>query len=106
MKRVALIVLAFLLWVTVTPGCTIWKSKPEEEYGRLAVTSEPSGAKVYLDGDYVGVTPLLIGGIVTGVPAGKHTILLQAPGYCDWEGTVYVIAGKTTTVEVILVPSE
>ena len=58
-----------------------------------------SGAKVYLDGKYVGITD---GGVITitDVPAGTHTIRAEKEGYNPAEVTINV--PETTTVTLKL----
>ncbi|MCI4463725.1 MAG: serine/threonine protein kinase [Caldisericum sp.] len=55
----------------------IASSYVEEKKCKLTVRSEPEGAEIYLDGEYIGVTPLED----TEVSFGKHKILLVSPGY-------------------------
>jgi hypothetical protein len=43
----------------------------------LQVNSEPSGAQVFVDGDYIGVAPLT----VPGVAVGEHYVTLKKLGY-------------------------
>jgi PEGA domain-containing protein len=55
----------------------------------VAVTSNPAGADIEVDGAFVGDTPSTI--IVT---SGDHTISLKKPGFAAWERTVKVSGGK------------
>lgn len=66
----------------------------QKELGSIHVTSNPSGAKVYLDGSYKGTTPLTIGDVSTG----NHTLTLKKNGYYDWERSYNVSAGETVDV--------
>ena len=45
--------------------------------GRLAVTSDPAGAAVTVDGHALGITPLA----AHAFPAGNHELTLDMPGY-------------------------
>jgi PKD repeat protein len=67
--------------------------------GSIIVTSSPSGANVYLDGQSSGKTPLTI----QNVNPGTHTILLTMQGYSDTSKTVEVTAGSQNQVSVDLV---
>lgn len=49
--------------------------------GELEVKSEPSGAKVYLDGKEVGESPILL----PGVSPGRHLIRIVKEGYEPYE---------------------
>ena len=66
----------------------------------LAVTSEPVGASVAIDGAAAGVTPL------AGVPVvpGEHTVRLEATGFRPEEERVTVPAGGTYTLDRALRP--
>ena len=55
----------------------------------VAVTSNPTGADIEVDGAFVGDTPSTI-----SVAAGDHTISLKKPGFALWERTVKVSGGK------------
>jgi tetratricopeptide (TPR) repeat protein len=53
---------------------------------KLQVDSEPIGAMVFLDGRYVGLTPLTI----DGVALGKHLLKLIKHGYKPWVNAIDV----------------
>ena len=55
----------------------------------VAVTSNPAGADIEVDGAFVGDTPSMI-----TITAGDHTISLKKPGFTPWERTVKVSGGK------------
>jgi hypothetical protein len=67
--------------------------------GSLSVSSSPSGAAVYLDGIYQGVTSTTIGNLVPG----SHSVRLTKAGYQDWTGSVSISAGSTTYLNPTLV---
>jgi len=56
--------------------------------GEIDISSDPSGAMVYLDDSYNGITPITI----SDVPEGYHTVKLTKPGYWDYCETLYVSA--------------
>jgi len=62
--------------------------------GQITVRSTPSGANIYVDNLYKGLTPLTL----VGIPNGGHTILLRLNGYQDWQSSVNVAAGSSTDV--------
>jgi len=62
-------------------------SKPPERYP-LRVVSEPPGARVYLDGFYLGRTPLES----PPVEGGKRVLRLELPGYEPLEAEVLLKA--------------
>jgi hypothetical protein len=55
----------------------------------VAVTSNPAGADIEVDGAFVGDTPSTV-----TITAGDHTISLKKPGFTPWERTVKVSGGK------------
>jgi hypothetical protein len=85
---------------TPTPQPTVTVTAvPTTEYGSLSVTTSPSGARVYVDGELKGITPATI----PGIAAGKHTLLVSHPGYIDLNTTVIISAGKTAEYTTSLV---
>jgi len=62
--------------------------------GSIHVTSTPTGAEVYLDGSYQGLTETAI----TGVSAGDHTLTLKKNGFQDYTTTVDVRSQTTSYV--------
>jgi hypothetical protein len=79
--------------VPATPGPS------PDTTGQVTVGSTPSGASVYLDSTYRGVTPM----VLTDVPAGSHTLVLRQNGYQDWTSAVAVTGGSYTAVSGTLV---
>jgi hypothetical protein len=68
--------------------------------GSLYVDSRPRGARVFVDGRAVGVTPLQLGGI----PVGARVIRLELPNHRSWTDSRRVVAGETTRVTGSLDP--
>ncbi len=62
--------------------------------GRLVVNSRPVGAKWYLDGEYRGVTP----GDVDGLVTGEHRVKLVLDSYKEKTVTVNLKAGGRETL--------
>lgn len=62
---------------------------PAAPNAEIAVTSNPSGADIELDGTFVGNTPSTI-----GVSAGDHTIDVHKNGYTTWERKLKITSGK------------
>ena len=67
--------------------------------GNLSIVSNPSGAKIYIDGDYKGITPQTI----SEIPSGDHTILLEKSGFKNLTDTVNIVAGKVVSKSPALV---
>ena len=72
------------------------------EMGSYDISSNPSGANIYIDDVYQGQTPK----IITGVSIGSHIIRLTKSGYQDWSGTSYLQRNQTITYDVTLTPEE
>jgi len=81
---------------TVGNNKTIHRTVTYFNTGSVFVSSEPSGASIYLDGEYKGTTPKTI----SDVSVGYHTIELNKEGYQSWSTSVYVTSGDTETVSV------
>ncbi len=82
-------------------------SKAEEIFssasrvGSLKISSNPSGAEVYLDNVYKGKTPLTL----TKLQPGAHTLVLKKSGYSELLQSVNIEAGNTTEVHASMKPS-
>lgn len=66
--------------------------------GALYVTTLPSGADVWLDGAYVGHSPLVLDALV----AGRHTVSLTKAGWTSQDLDVAIVAGSTALSSVQL----
>jgi len=70
--------------------------------GSLYVTTLPSGADVWIDGTYVGRSPLVLSGLATG----RHTVGLTKNGWNPLQLDVSVIAAQTTLSSTKLDPAK
>lgn len=68
--------------------------------GGLEVQSRPPGARVLLDGQELGATPLAL----ANVPLGTHHVVLELGGYARWEAEVEVGAEQPAGVTAELEP--
>ena len=64
----------------------------------LQIDSRPTGARVFVDGAPVGVTPVLLPTIATGA----HTVRIELAGYRSWSTSVSVTSGQRTRVAASL----
>jgi len=62
-------------------------------YGRLVISSTPSGASIYVNGAYVGYTPRTV-----YVRPYFPLVALAMPGYQTRQETIFVFGGQTKTV--------
>ena len=56
---------------------------------KLQISSEPSGADIEVDGNFVGNTPSSI-----ELPAGEHTVSIKKSGYKAWERKMRTTGGE------------
>ena len=68
--------------------------------GSISVNSVPSGASIYLDGNYMGTTPMIIESVI----ADSHNIILKLTGYQDLSQIVRVFTGNIANVSLSLIP--
>jgi len=88
-KALLLLLLVFLgLWGVLSVA---------QEEGTLIINSVPNGAAIILNGRYIGETPHTI-----LVPQGYHEVVLSKPGYQDWKRGLFVIDGRTRTINATL----
>jgi len=71
---------------------------PARFAGSLTVDSRPAGAKVFVDGQLAGTTPLSIG----DVRAGEHAIRIERDGYRRWSSSVRIVAAEQNKVTASL----
>jgi len=71
---------------TETKGST---APSEAAKGSVNVSSNPTGADVSVDGDFVGNSPAAL-----KLAPGKHTITVKLAGYKDWSREITVQAGS------------
>jgi hypothetical protein len=79
---------------TATAGTTV--EVPVTFPGSVYITSDPSGASIYLDDNLTssGMTP----GILTGLSSGSHTYTLKLSGFADVSGSFTIVSGETVDV--------
>lgn len=64
---------------------------------KVTVQSDPAGAEIYLDEQFVGSTPSIL-----AVAPGKHAFRVHATGRADWSRQVNVLAGSDLTLAATL----
>lgn len=74
----------------------------DDQFGTLGVTSTPSGAEVFIDGEQKGETPLFLDNVLTGA----HKVVVRKPGYELYSGTVLVASGQLMQVKARLVEEQ
>jgi hypothetical protein len=83
--------LVILVAIILAGGCT----KEAPQTGSLDITSTPAGleVQVILDGNFRGVTPILL----TNLSAGSHLVQLRSSGYAERVELVTIPAGQRMT---------
>ncbi|MCL5036548.1 MAG: PEGA domain-containing protein [Chloroflexi bacterium] len=89
MKR--FLIIALILGIMAIPASL----QAAGNVGSIYVTSDPAGAEVYMDGAFIGNTPLL-----SDVPAGKHNLSIGLSGYNTGYRTVTVTPGVNSRAHV------
>jgi len=70
--------------------------------GSIAITSIPSGAEVFIDGQLRGIAPA----IFPEVLPGNHPVTLSSRGYDDWSHIVSVGSGRMSAVNAELIAAK
>jgi hypothetical protein len=81
----------------VAPAPTI-ASNSRDYLGTLTVESEPAGAAVFINQQFVGQTPVTL----SDLHAGSRAVWVQSDGYQRWSAGVLVPADKETRLNVKL----
>jgi diacylglycerol kinase family enzyme len=65
---------------------------------QLTITSEPSGAEIEIDGEFIGNTPSTV-----TAKQGKVVVKVKKTGFQPWERTVTLSPGDKRTLNVEMV---
>ncbi len=86
--------------LSVKTGILLAKQyKFDLELGELAISTDPPGASITLDGQATGqITPFTF----SKLKDGPHEIELELPGYLPWSGEGSVSKGQTTRLSIAL----
>ncbi len=86
--------------VSVISGrTTVLKPTLVYYYGNLSVSSRPSGAAVYVNGESMGVTPKTL----LDLTPGKYNVTLTLPDHLNYSAAAIVYSGRTTALNPTLV---
>lgn len=75
---------------------------PNPLYGKLRVQSEPFGARIEVDGVYVGETPFTVRDLLVG----KHSVVVRLDGYRTESNDATVQEEATVDVNIPLTPED
>jgi hypothetical protein len=76
------------------PARTAGGAESQAFTGSVYVDSRPRGARVFIDGKAVGVTPLS----VPEIRIGSHVVRLELPDHRIWSSATRVVSGQTSRV--------
>ena len=79
-------------------GTTIRLAAPLPIYGRLDISSSPANADIYLDGQKVGTTPMMLPKCLIG----QHTVRISKAGHSDFAKTIVLAEGATEKISARL----
>ena len=101
MRRIphaAILIAAILVAILLAAGCM----KEAPQTGSLEVTSTPAGLEVQvtLDGNYQGVTPI----VLTNLSAGSHVLQIHSSDYIDQVKIITISAGQRMQVSAAYPP--
>ena len=88
-------------WVTDTLLFNVGSAPQAPVYGTLSISTTPSGAEAFVDGQFVGLTPVRF-----GTTAGSHEVRVQLSGHKGQVLTVNLRGGQTLPVDFALNPAE
>jgi len=79
---------------------SIWSAALAQDKGEISITTRPSGATVYLSGEFdlVANTPARLPMDVSG----RYKAKITRPGYETWKGELTFIPGSTNEIEIKL----
>jgi hypothetical protein len=98
MNKKLFIILPILLLLLFLSTFTV--NAQQLKSGALSINSNPKGARVYLDNNYKGETPLDLKNISTG----QYSLRMTLAGYEDWTSTIVVLPILTVRISADLVP--
>ncbi len=70
------------------------------------ITSSPTGADVYLNGEYKGKTRTLNSLKLFGLESGPYEIVIAYPGYQSYSQTFILVHNQVVRINAILSPDE
>lgn len=84
-------------WVTDTAVYYVGERPREAQYATLDVQTNPNGSDVFLDGDFIGVTPLRF-----SARPGRHDLEITRDGYRTVTRSFVTRPGETIRIEASL----
>jgi hypothetical protein len=85
-------------WTTDTALTYVGSRPSAPVFGNVGINSNPGGAEAYVDGQFVGYTP-----VTFGTRSGSHNVEVRLSGYDTYTTSVNVPGGQTVSVNAGLV---
>jgi hypothetical protein len=85
-------------WVTDTALMYVGSRPSVPAFGSVSINSNPGGAEAFVDGQFVGYTP-----VTYGTRSGSHNVEVRLDGYDTFSTSVNVPGGQTASVNAGLV---
>lgn len=98
MRRITSAVTLLCLFSWLVPSVL---AKDEPKFGAIEITSEPSAARVYIEGFLAGETPVKVDQVVPGT----YRLVIKGDSYDDFVQDVQVSAGRIKSVYTRLNPN-
>ena len=83
--------------VTLEQGKLTSVERNAEALVPVKISSEPGGAEIFLDGNFVSSTPAVI-----RLHAGTYRVAVKMSGYADWKREVKILPGAEVTLDARL----
>ncbi len=74
--------------------------QPVDNYGSIRATSSPSGAAIYLNGNYQGTAPVTI----NSLSPGTYSLRADLSGYISGYDSITVTSGQQSSVQFTMTP--
>jgi hypothetical protein len=68
--------------------------------GAMSISSNPAGTNIFVDNNFIGITPLT----ASDIAAGNHLVTFKMDGYQEYSTNALVTAGTTSSVSAALLP--
>lgn len=87
------------LTIVVEPAkSATYNLNPKPIYGEISVLSTPSGAKIFVDDNYRGTTPMVVAEVIIG----QHSVTIEKDGYNTTTKEVMVVEKQRSAVNITM----
>lgn len=103
--RMPILVLSVVIAIALASCTTQVESQPSVETeqenagtGIITADSSPSGAEIFVDGEFKGTTPTAL----YKIPSGERIVTIRKEGFNDFQKSVAVVSGRTSEIQASL----